>query len=227
MIARDQKRFFHKLSDITKGAENVKISLVDEVGKEHLPKFSYMPHNIIYQNAYVQISLARIADADCCSSCSGDCVSSSIPCACARETGGEFAYTRQGLLKEEFLRACVSMKRNPQKHHFVFCQDCPIERSKNEDLPEPCKGHLIRKFIKECWRKCGCNMDCGNRVVQRGITCNLQVRCSLKFLIVVLRATWFSFMSLITYPVLIFSEATSRKNGFKVTVTIDLLKLLC
>ncbi|KAG8043756.1 hypothetical protein GUJ93_ZPchr0458g22336 [Zizania palustris] len=40
---------------------------------------------------------------------------------------------------------------------------------------KPCRGHLARKFIKECWSKCGCNMQCGNRVVQRGITCNLQV----------------------------------------------------
>ncbi|KAE8671372.1 Histone-lysine N-methyltransferase SUVR4 [Hibiscus syriacus] len=38
-----------------------------------------------------------------------------------------------------------------------------------------CKGHLMRKFIKECWDKCGCSKRCGNRVVQRGITASLQV----------------------------------------------------
>ncbi|RYQ90983.1 hypothetical protein Ahy_B09g096880 isoform D [Arachis hypogaea] len=42
-------------------------------------------------------------------------------------------------------------------------------------MPEECKGHLVRKFIKECWRKCGCDMQCGNRVVQRGLRCKLQV----------------------------------------------------
>ncbi|XP_011038472.1 PREDICTED: histone-lysine N-methyltransferase SUVR4 isoform X3 [Populus euphratica] len=173
--ACDKKRSVRSLNDITKGAENVKISLVDESGNEDFPKFTYIPQNIIYQNAYVQISLARIADVDCCSSCSGDCLSSRIPCACARETGGEFAYTPKGLLKDDFLTACVCMRRAPKKDHFVYCQDCPLERSKNEDLPEPCKGHLLRKFIKECWRKCGCHMTCGNRVVQRGITCDLQV----------------------------------------------------
>uniref|UniRef100_A0A7N2L7E7 Histone-lysine N-methyltransferase SUVR4 n=1 Tax=Quercus lobata TaxID=97700 RepID=A0A7N2L7E7_QUELO len=174
-LVHDGNRAFCNILDITKGAEKVKISLVNEVGSEQLPKFNYIPHNIIYQNANVNISLARIADEDCCEDCSGDCLSSSITCACARETGGEFAYSPQGLLKEEFLSACISMKRAPQDHHFVYCQYCPLERMKNEDMPERCKGHLVRKFIKECWRKCGCDMQCGNRVVQRGITRKLQV----------------------------------------------------
>ncbi|KAJ0014847.1 hypothetical protein Pint_20362 [Pistacia integerrima] len=145
-VSHDKKKPIQSISDITKGAENVKISLVDDAGNENLPKFTYIPHNIVYQNAYVHISLARIADEDCCSSCSGDCLSFSIPCACARETGGEFAYTPQGLLKEEFLRACMQMEKGPLEQHLVYCQDCPIE-----------------------------SMQCGNRVVQRGITCKLQV----------------------------------------------------
>ncbi|KAJ1413860.1 SET domain [Sesbania bispinosa] len=104
-----------------------------------------------------------------------DCLSSSFPCACAQETGGEFAYTPQGLLKEEFLTACLSMKDEPQDHHYVYCQECPLEKAKNEYMPEKCKGHLVRKFIKECWTKCGCDMSCGNRIVQRGLRCKLQV----------------------------------------------------
>ncbi|XP_054816935.1 histone-lysine N-methyltransferase SUVR4-like [Prosopis cineraria] len=173
-IAQDEK-LFHFLSDITKGSEKVKISLIDEYGKGELPNFNYMPHNLIYQSANVNISLARIADEGYCSNCSGNCLSQSLPCACAQETGGEFAYTLQGLLKDEFLTSCMSMKKEPQTHQLVYCQECPLERSKNECMPEQCKGHLIRKFIKECWRKCGCDMQCGNRIVQRGLRCKLQV----------------------------------------------------
>ncbi|KAB1202900.1 Histone-lysine N-methyltransferase SUVR4 [Morella rubra] len=170
-----EKRPFREILDISKGSEKVRIPLVYEIGKERLPEFNYIPHNIIYQSGNVNISLARIVDEDCCSGCSGDCLSSSIPCACARETGGEFAYTPHGPLKEEFLSSCMSMRQEPQEHNLVFCQDCPQERTKNKYMPEQCKGHLVRKFIKECWRKCGCDMQCGNRTVQRGITCKLQV----------------------------------------------------
>ncbi|PIN16729.1 Histone-lysine N-methyltransferase [Handroanthus impetiginosus] len=155
----DKKRVFHKVNDITNGTERVKISLMDEIGNEDLPNYIY----------------SRIADEDCCSGCIGDCLSSSIPCACARDTGGEFAYTPEGLLNEKFLSSCISMNQSPRKEHFFYCQDCPLERAKNVNKPGKCKGHVLRKFIKECWRKCGCNMQCGNRVVQRGITTKLQV----------------------------------------------------
>jgi hypothetical protein len=38
-----------------------------------------------------------------------------------------------------------------------------------------CEGHEVYTFIKECSIKCSCTMNCGNRVVQRGITARLQV----------------------------------------------------
>jgi len=179
-LSEDKKKSFRYVEDITKGSENIKISLLDETNSEDFPKFNYIPCNTMYQSANVNISLARIADEDCCSDCSGDCLSLSVPCACSQETGGEFAYTSQGLLSEKFLSDCMSMVKEPQHHHYVYCKECPIERTKNETKPEPCKGHLVRKFIKECWRKCGCDMHCGNRVVQRGLSRKLQVNYSLK-----------------------------------------------
>ena len=64
---RNSTRF---ISDISKGSEKVKISLIDEFGGDDFPKFNYMPYNIIYQSAIVSISLARISDEGCCSDCS-------------------------------------------------------------------------------------------------------------------------------------------------------------
>ncbi|MCD9644979.1 hypothetical protein HAX54_033607 [Datura stramonium] len=162
------------IEDITNGQEEHRISLINEFSHV-LPVFKYIPKNIIFQNAYVKFLLARISDDSCCSNCSGDCLSQDIPCACAGETGGEFAYTSGGLLKEKFLESCISMNREPQRHGLVYCQDCPLERSKNNSMSGLCKGHLVRKFIKECWHKCGCSRGCGNRVVQRGIAVPLQV----------------------------------------------------
>ncbi|CAN8269689.1 unnamed protein product [Cochlearia groenlandica] len=172
----ERKRKYHnRVSDITKGSESVEISLVDDVGTEEVPKFTYIPHNIVYQDAYVPVSLARISDEDCCANCKGDCLLADFPCTCALETSGEYAYTKEGLLKEDFLDTCLKMKKEPDTFNKFYCQDCPLERDNNNDTQAKCDGHLIRKFIKECWRKCGCDMLCGNRVVQRGIKCGLQV----------------------------------------------------
>ncbi|CAA0814491.1 Histone-lysine N-methyltransferase SUVR4 [Striga hermonthica] len=169
------KRAVLEITDITNGTEKIKISLLDETGCGDLPRYVYSPESITYESAYVHISLARIPDDDCCMGCNGDCLSCSIPCPCARDTGGEFAYTRQGLLSEKFLSSCVAIKCSEGKQPLFYCQDCPLERAKNGSTQEECKGHRYRKFIKECWRKCGCSMECGNRVVQRGITKKLQV----------------------------------------------------
>ncbi|KAK2978146.1 hypothetical protein RJ640_029140, partial [Escallonia rubra] len=171
----DDIRSLHDVYDIARGQERMTISLVNEVNDDIPPSFHYIPKNVVFQNAYVNFSLARIVDDSCCPTCFGDCLSLSTPCACAHETGGEFAYTSEGLVKEELLEECISMNRDPEKHCQCYCKECPLERSKNEDILEPCKGHLVRKFIKECWWKCGCNKQCGNRVVQRGINRNLQV----------------------------------------------------
>ncbi|KAK4338702.1 hypothetical protein RND71_043189 [Anisodus tanguticus] len=163
------------VTEITKGQEKVMISLVNEVNDKSPPSFRYIAHNVVFQNAYLNFSLARIGDDNSCSTCSGDCLSQSTPCACTYETGGDFAYTKEGLVKEELLKESISMNRDPKKHCQFFCKECPLERSKNEDIIEPCKGHLVRNFIKECWWKCGCDKQCGNRVVQRGISRKLQV----------------------------------------------------
>lgn len=161
--------------DIAKGLEKVVITIMNEINDEPSPSFFYIPQNAVFQNAYLNFSLARMGDNHCCGTCSGDCLLLSTPCACAHETGGEFAYTTDGLVKEDFLNECISMNRDPKKHCQFFCKECVLERSKSEDVIEPCKGHLVRKFIKECWWKCGCDKLCGNRVVQRGISRNLQV----------------------------------------------------
>ncbi|CAN8260473.1 unnamed protein product [Cochlearia groenlandica] len=172
----DRKRKYKsRVSDISKGSEKVKISLVDEVGSAEVPKFTYIPHNIVYQSAYVHVSLARISDEDCCEDCKRDCLSADFPCSCARETNGEYAYTKEGLLKEDFLDTCLKMKKEPDTFNNIYCQECPLERDHNKGTYGKCEGHLIRKFIKECWIKCGCDMLCGNRIVQRGIRCGLQV----------------------------------------------------
>ncbi|XP_017229776.1 probable inactive histone-lysine N-methyltransferase SUVR2 [Daucus carota subsp. sativus] len=164
----------HDVNDLSKGQEKVVVYLQNEINSECQLSFNYIPENVIFQKAHVNISLAHIRES-CCSKCSGDCLSSSTPCACADENNGEYAYTSEGLVKEKLLEECISIKREPQNQILLLCKECPLERLKNEEKIESCKGHLMRKFIKECWWKCGCSKNCGNRVVQRGIDRKLQV----------------------------------------------------
>ncbi|XP_021722196.1 probable inactive histone-lysine N-methyltransferase SUVR2 [Chenopodium quinoa] len=161
-------------SDISRGIEAVKVS-VEKSNCDSLPLFHYIPQNVISHNADLSFSLAQIGDQDCCHSCLGDCLALSSSCNCARRNGGKYSYNSDGLVKEEFLDKCISMVQNPQKDYLVYCKECPLERLKNEDMLDPCKGHLRRTFIKECWTKCGCNKHCGNKVIQHGISHNLQV----------------------------------------------------
>ncbi|XP_047335682.1 histone-lysine N-methyltransferase SUVR4-like [Impatiens glandulifera] len=168
-----------KSHDISKGQEAVVITLVNEINDEPPPTFRYISKNVIYDKAYVNFSLARIdVNSNSCATCHGNCVSSFPPCECARETRGDFAYNVDGIVKEDFIDQCISMNRFPEKHNKFYCKgDCPLEKLRNDANLEDCqcRGHLIKKFIKECWWKCGCNKQCGNRVVQRGININLQV----------------------------------------------------
>ncbi|ERN18966.1 hypothetical protein AMTR_s00067p00206920 [Amborella trichopoda] len=143
-LSMDEARIVHCVNDISKGEESVRISVVNEVSSERYPpSFQYIPKNIVYKNAYGNFSLARIGDEGCCPECLGDCLSSSLSCACARETGGEYAYALDGLLKKEFLDQALSMNRDPEKHYHFYCKGYLLERSGNEDKPAACKGHLV------------------------------------------------------------------------------------
>ncbi|XP_034891462.1 probable inactive histone-lysine N-methyltransferase SUVR2 isoform X2 [Populus alba] len=174
-LTPDEFRSLHYRTDITKGEEMVEIPWLNDVNSEFPPFFNYIPRNLIFQNAYVNFTLSQTRAENCCLACIGNCLLSSTPCVCSSDTEHGFAYTLEGLVKEDFLEDCISLTRDPQRQCLSYCRDCPLERSKNDEILEPCKGHVKRKYIEECWSKCGCHKQCGNRVVQRGIRCKLQV----------------------------------------------------
>ncbi|BFG30269.1 hypothetical protein CerSpe_165430 [Prunus speciosa] len=112
------------IDDITRGEERMKVSLEDGRNAEDLPIYFYIPNNLVYKNAYVKFSLARISHEGCCSHCFGDCLTSPVPCVCAAETGGLFAYTPGGLIKVKFLEECISLKRELKQDHYLYCRNC-------------------------------------------------------------------------------------------------------
>ncbi|XVF38526.1 hypothetical protein REPUB_Repub20aG0109700 [Reevesia pubescens] len=151
--------------DINRGEERVRVSLINGSSAEEFPIFLYISKNAVYDKAGVNFTLASISDEDCCSQCLKDCLLSSIPCECASRAASEFAYTPGGLLKDSFLEEFISSNHRFKKRNLFFCRDCPFERSKGKNEPKSCKGHLERRFIKECWSRCGCIKKCGNHVV--------------------------------------------------------------
>ncbi|GER52234.1 histone-lysine N-methyltransferase SUVR4 [Striga asiatica] len=160
--------------DITKGHEPCEIALINGINEVKCPKFKYIPKSAAYKSACIPFALARVSGNDCCSECLEDCLSLEVPCACAGKTRHEFAYTKEGLVKEVFLDDFLSKSQSLSKNGIFFCQDCPLQRSTlGENSSGKCVGHMSRAFIKECWYKCGCSLTCGNRVVQRGITAKL------------------------------------------------------
>lgn len=163
----------HNDRDISRGKEKVPISLWrDSEGTMTLPEaFFYINSSVVFQSAHVGVSMARVGEDDRCSGCVGDCLDNRVPCECTRLTDGEYAYTVEGCLYPHFLKQELERKRN--LNLLSYCQPgaCPLERTNDE----VCKGHVMRRFIKECWEKCGCTQLCGNRIVQRGVVHKLQV----------------------------------------------------
>ncbi|CAN8324015.1 unnamed protein product [Cochlearia groenlandica] len=153
------------VNDITLGKENIEIPWVNEINDEVPPRFRYITQNFVFRDAALKFSLSSDPDDQCCFSCVGDCVDSSSSSSCNCTT----AYTVDGVLKEDFLEARISEAHDIRKQVLRFCQKCTLEKAKNEEILEPCKGHVMRKAIKECWIKCGCTKRCSNKMLQRGL----------------------------------------------------------
>ncbi|KAG0629896.1 hypothetical protein M758_1G137900 [Ceratodon purpureus] len=176
-IDRGQCR--HDVNDLSRGFEAIPIPIVNQSNSKTLPSsFFYIDKSRPYEKGFVNTAISRIGDDDCCPSCYKDCLSAPHLCACVRETGGNFAYTLDGCLDRRYIDQYMKVKHGLASDKLHFCESgyhCPHERHKNYENPAACKGHPVRDFVKECSSKCGCSKQCGNRVVQRGISRRLEV----------------------------------------------------
>jgi hypothetical protein len=94
----------HDWEDLSRGCETIPIPVVNHSNSKSLPpKFFYISSSQVAEKAHVNFSLHRIVDSDCCSDCFKDCLTAPHPCACARYTGGEFAYTAGGCLRKPYI----------------------------------------------------------------------------------------------------------------------------
>jgi hypothetical protein len=119
----------------------------------------------------------RIADKVCCSNCKGDCLEASSTCGCIEATGGDFPYNKMDCLNPLYIDRYFKQQLGLMKPKMLYCdsnQDCSSKRKSKHGIRK-CNGHVSREFLKECSLKCGCTWNCGNRVVQHGITYKLEV----------------------------------------------------
>lgn len=93
----------HVASDLSKGFEASPVLLVmPEISAPSLSKFRYIRESHVGGEARLNATFDRLRPEDCCD-CGADCLSTDANCNCSLETGGEFAYNKEGLLKEKFI----------------------------------------------------------------------------------------------------------------------------
>ncbi|GBG62004.1 hypothetical protein CBR_g28480 [Chara braunii] len=118
-----------------------------------------------------------------CCKCSGNCLGEEgEACCCA--AGMSARYERFSdctacgwRLSCWFLQ---QLEETRLKRLFCYSGLCPAETGSYVSMAGSsrsayCTGHPVRPTIQECCQWCPCGLDCGNRVVQRGLTCNLEV----------------------------------------------------
>jgi len=96
-------------SDLSRGFEASPILLVmPETCAPSLSKFRYIRESHVGGEARLNATFDRLRPEDCCE-CGADCLLVGSNCNCSGETGGEFAYNSEGLLKEKFINQVRNM----------------------------------------------------------------------------------------------------------------------
>lgn len=100
----EENKHRHNTKDLSRGEEALPIPIVNQTNSKAVPpSFYYIPTSKVHEKAHVNFSLTRFGEDDCCPNCYEDCLTAPLPCACAGDTGGEFAYTQEGCLHERYI----------------------------------------------------------------------------------------------------------------------------
>ncbi len=169
-----QDESWYSAEDLSKGLEPVPVR-VAECDVSDISPFRYMPTNMVHGKAIVPCSLQSIGAGEFCGCGKGDCLNADIPCECAKETGGQFAYGANGLLRDMYLQQGISDATYCKEGEGCFCSSIMDISGGSGSRGTSCPGHVARTFIQECNVKCGCHSKCGNRIVQQGMRYSLEV----------------------------------------------------
>jgi hypothetical protein len=156
------------IADIARGLENYPIPVV--ACDYAFPAFQYIKTSVVYKAAKIDEDLSNLPHgAFCKCKATGDCLIYPWCDCAARGKNWKFAYTVEGTLRDAFFQA----KLKESEIGFLV-GDCECMDLRHMGGDEPCTSQRPL-FISECNVKCGCGVDCGNRVVQRGMRWKVEV----------------------------------------------------
>lgn len=159
----------YMIEDLSRGLEKIPIPVV--LSDFPLPPFQYISESMVHDQASVIASLSTLSEGFYCSCPSGDCLTTTSCCECAKAANsGGLAYKAGGLLKDSILQQRIIDAYDCTSKQSCYCTElCRVE------AVVTCVSHRSPVFISECNVKCGCHSDCGNRVVQQGMRYPLEV----------------------------------------------------
>lgn len=155
--------------DLSRGMEPIPVPVA--YSNVTLAPFHYMSSSMVHGKARLDRSLYPIRPGDSCKCGPRDCLTAPVPCECATESGGEFAYGEDGLLRDCYLQQGISDCSSCKIPGGCYCLDVPRVDARGRGKASP----IQRTFIRECSVKCGCHQKCGNRVVQQGMKYQIEV----------------------------------------------------
>lgn len=82
--------------------------------------FKYMATSMVHSKAHIETCMVGLGNGDFCACGKHDCLTAGVPCQCAKGTGGQFAYNKDGLLKDWFLQSSGPV-------HRTFITECNVK----------------------------------------------------------------------------------------------------
>eukprot|EP00904_Undaria_pinnatifida_P002305 jgi/Undpi1/12075/HiC_scaffold_4.g01773.m1 len=157
------------IDDVSRGLENVRIQVVNEVDGEKLPKFIYSPNYVMGKGVQQEMDPDSMACCDCTDGCRDP-----SRCACLRLQAPD----------EEIELTSADDDVGPSTGGGGVGVRAPVDRGTfNDGKFYSDEGLLLRErqAVFECHARCSCNpLKCKNRVVSNGVHLRLQgwgLRC--------------------------------------------------
>ena len=159
----------YMIQDLSRGLEKTPIPVVfSDVG---LPSFQYINTSMVHDRAYVNQTLSSLCEGSYCACPAGDCLTHLVRVYVRQLPTVVALHTWQADSSRMFFSNAESMRPTT----VPVTLQCYCTKLRRIESVVTCGVHKSCAFISECNAKCGCHIDCGNRVVQQGMRYGVEV----------------------------------------------------